>query len=94
MAISGSRGWRAGRASRLSPRRCSATRSPAGRSSYLQTDLVTTVGQAAFVAGVEARQTRVDAARQRVEALRAETAFAEELTSGYLLTDWPELTTH
>jgi DNA invertase Pin-like site-specific DNA recombinase len=60
---------------------------------YLQTDLITTVGQAAFLSGVQARQTRIDVARQQVDALRAESAFADELTSGDLLTAWPELTT-
>jgi site-specific DNA recombinase len=60
---------------------------------YLQTDLVTTVGQDAFLSGVEARQARVDEARQQMEVMRAESAIADTLTSGDLLAAWPELTT-
>jgi hypothetical protein len=61
--------------------------------SYLQTDLISTVGEAPFLAGVDARQERVDQARQELESLRAESAIAETLTSGDLLTSWPDLTT-
>jgi site-specific DNA recombinase len=60
--------------------------------SYLQIDLITTVGQTAFLAGVEARQARVDEAQRLVETLRAESAIADTLTSGDLLVAWPELT--
>ena len=41
---------------------------------------------------VEARQARVDEAHQLVETLRAESAIADTLTSGDLLSAWPELT--
>ena len=58
---------------------------------YLETDLISTVGQEAFLAGVGARQTRIDETRALVDALRAETAFAEHLTTGDLLAAWPEL---
>ena len=58
---------------------------------YLQTDLITTVGQDAFLAGVDARQVRLTEARELVEKLRSESALAEELTSGDLLAAWPQL---
>jgi hypothetical protein len=60
---------------------------------YLETDLVVAVGREAFLSGVEARQRRIDEARQTVDSLRASTAIAETLTSGDLLTAWPDLTT-
>lgn len=60
---------------------------------YLQTDLVTAVGQEVFMGGVDVRQARIDEARAQAELLRAESVISEELTSGELLTAWPELTT-
>jgi hypothetical protein len=60
---------------------------------YLQTDLISTVGQEPFLTGVSARQANIDEARALVERMRAESAIAEELTSGELLSAWPELTT-
>jgi DNA invertase Pin-like site-specific DNA recombinase len=60
---------------------------------YLETDLIGTVGRQAFLAGVDARQARVDQARQNLDTLRAESTIAETLTSGDLLTAWPDLTT-
>ena len=60
---------------------------------YLQIDLITTVGQTAFLGGVEARQARVDEAQRLVATLRTESALADTLTSGDLLAAWPELTT-
>jgi site-specific DNA recombinase len=61
---------------------------------YLETDLIVAVGRDAFVRGVEARQRRIDEARQSVETFRANTAIAETLTSGDLLTAWPDLAIH
>jgi site-specific DNA recombinase len=59
---------------------------------FLQTDLLTTVGQEAFLAGANARQARIDEARQLTETLRTESALAEELATGDLLAAWPDLT--
>jgi hypothetical protein len=61
--------------------------------SYLQTDLISTVGETAFLAGVDARQTRIDVVRQELESLRAESTIADTLISGDLIATWPELTT-
>ena len=60
---------------------------------YLATDLISTVGQQAFLQGVNARQTRLDETRQTLGELRANSVLAEELLSGDLLETWPELTT-
>ncbi len=59
---------------------------------YLETDLISTVGRDAFLAGVDARQARVDEARQSLDRLKAESLIAETLTSSDLLTAWPDLT--
>ena len=58
---------------------------------YLETDLVSAIGQAAFGQGVRARQETLDKARERLAALRAQTVVADELLSGDLLEAWPEL---
>lgn len=60
---------------------------------YLETDLISTVGREALLAGVEARQDRVDHARKEIDSLRAESAIEDTLTSGDLLAAWPDLTT-
>lgn len=60
---------------------------------YLATDLVSTVGQEAFMQGVTVRQQRLDEARERLAELREQSLFADELTSGDLLRAWPELET-
>jgi site-specific DNA recombinase len=58
---------------------------------YLQTDLISTVGQDAFLAGVETRQSAVDEARADLEVLRAQCLVLEQLPSGDLLETWPQL---
>ena len=60
---------------------------------YLETDLVSTVGAAAFRQGVKARQEALDEAHEKVAGLRAQAVVAEDLLSGDLLNAWPELTT-
>jgi site-specific DNA recombinase len=60
---------------------------------FLETDLVSTIGQNAFRQGVKARQGRLDEAHNRLAVLRAQTVVAEELMTGDLLEAWPELTT-
>lgn len=60
---------------------------------YLATDLISTVGQEAFLQGVTVRQERVDQARQSLAQLRANNVVAEELISGDLVETWPVLTT-
>jgi DNA invertase Pin-like site-specific DNA recombinase len=59
---------------------------------YLETDLISTIGQAAFRQGVSARQVRLDEAREKVAALRAQAVVAEDVLSGDLLEAWPDLT--
>lgn len=54
---------------------------------YLETDLVSTIGQ-----GVKARQQRLDDARDKLAVLRAQTVVVDELLTGDLLEAWPELT--
>jgi DNA invertase Pin-like site-specific DNA recombinase len=58
---------------------------------YLQTDLISTVGPDAFLAGVETRQQAVDEARDELEALRAQSAVFDLLPSGDLREMWPQL---
>jgi DNA invertase Pin-like site-specific DNA recombinase len=58
---------------------------------YLQTDLISTIGPDAFVAGVETRQHAVDEARAELEALRAQCAVLDLLPSGDLREMWPQL---
>jgi hypothetical protein len=60
---------------------------------YLATDLVSTVGQEAFMQGVVARQQRVDEGREQLGQLRAQSVLADELVSGDLLETWPHLAT-
>ena len=60
---------------------------------YLATDLISTVGQEAFIEGVAARQQRVDHAREELAQLQAQSVLTDELVSGDLLEAWPELTT-
>ena len=60
---------------------------------FLETDLISTIGERAFRQGVNVRQTRVDEARQRLAAVRAHTVISEELMTGDLLAARPELTT-
>ena len=58
---------------------------------YLQTDLISTVGHDAFLAGVETRQNAVDEARGELEARRAQSLVFDQLPSGDLLEAWPQL---
>ena len=58
---------------------------------YLQTDLISTVGPDAFLAGVETRQHAVDQARAKLETLRAQSLVIDQLPSGDLLQAWPQL---
>jgi len=58
---------------------------------YLQTDLIGTVGQDAFLAGVETRQGAVDQARAELERLRAQSLVLDQLPSGDLLESWSQL---
>jgi hypothetical protein len=58
---------------------------------YLQTDLISTVGPDAFLAGVETRQHAVDEARDELGALHAQSAVFEQLPSGDLSEMWPRL---
>ena len=58
---------------------------------YLQTDLISIVGEEAFRQGLEARQAHVDQARARQAELQTQAALTDELTSGALLDAWPQL---
>jgi site-specific DNA recombinase len=58
---------------------------------YLQTDLISTVGYDAFLAGVETRQHAVDEARAELEALRGQSVVLDQLPSGDLREMWPRL---
>jgi hypothetical protein len=58
---------------------------------YVQTDLISVVGQETFRQGIEARQRQIDQARARQAELQTQAALADELTSGTLLVAWPEL---
>jgi DNA invertase Pin-like site-specific DNA recombinase len=60
---------------------------------YLETDLVSTIGQSAFRQGVKARQAKIEEAREKLTALRAQSVVADEHLTGDLLEAWPELTT-
>lgn len=60
---------------------------------FLETDLISEIGQAAFSKGVRARQEKLDQARERLSALRAQAVVSEELLAGDLLEAWPDLTT-
>ena len=60
---------------------------------FLETDLISTIGQSAFKQGIKARQDRLDTAREKLAGLRAQSVIAEEVLSGDLLEAWPELTT-
>lgn len=58
---------------------------------YLTSELVSVIGRERFLQGVDARQQALDDTRAELGRLRAQSTFAEELTSGDLLTAWPEL---
>jgi hypothetical protein len=58
---------------------------------YLETDLVSTIGQSPFRQGVKARQAKIEEARENVTALRAQSVLAEELLTGDLIEAWPQL---
>jgi len=60
---------------------------------YLETDLVTTIGQSLFRQGVKARQETIEKAREKLAVLRAQSIVADELLTGDLLEAWPELAT-
>jgi DNA invertase Pin-like site-specific DNA recombinase len=55
--------------------------------------LLTLLGEAKFVDGVEARQHALDDARQTLATLRSQSRLADELADGDLLHAWPTLTT-
>ena len=54
--------------------------------------LLTLLGEAKFVEGVEARQRALDDARQALATLRSQSRLADELADGDLLHAWPTLT--
>ena len=54
--------------------------------------LLTLLGQAKFLQGVEARQRALDGARATLAELRSQSALASELIEGDLLRAWPSLT--
>jgi DNA invertase Pin-like site-specific DNA recombinase len=56
--------------------------------------LLSILGEAKFVDGVEARQQALDEARHGLSELREQTALADELADGDLLHAWPTLTVH
>jgi site-specific DNA recombinase len=58
---------------------------------YLTSELMSVIGQERFLQGVDARQQTLDRARAELNQLRAQSTLAEELTSGDLITAWPEL---
>jgi DNA invertase Pin-like site-specific DNA recombinase len=58
---------------------------------YLSGELVSVIGQERFLQGLESRQQLLEQAQAELTQLRSQTALTEELTSGDLLTAWPEL---
>ncbi len=54
--------------------------------------LMTILGQASFLHGVEARQEALDGAREELALVRSRSLIAEELPSGDLLKAWPQFT--
>jgi site-specific DNA recombinase len=60
---------------------------------YLSGELVSIVGQERFLHGLESRQQELEQAQAELSELRAQSALAEELTSGDLLQAWPGLST-
>jgi hypothetical protein len=54
--------------------------------------LLSILGEAKFIDGVEARQRALDEARQGLADLEAETVLADELADGDLVRSWPTLT--
>jgi site-specific DNA recombinase len=60
---------------------------------YIQNPtLLTTLGEARFLQGAQARQTHLDHAHQTLSHLRHQTNLASEIADGNLLTAWPTLT--
>jgi site-specific DNA recombinase len=55
--------------------------------------LLTLLGEAKFVEGVDARQRALDEAREALAELRSQSSLADELADGDLLKAWPTLTT-
>jgi site-specific DNA recombinase len=55
--------------------------------------LLTTLGEAKFVEGVQVRQQALDEARETLGQLQSQSELAFELSDGDLLKAWPELTT-
>ena len=60
---------------------------------YLNSSLITVIGEARFMEGVEGRQTALDSARTELAELRSQSAIVNDLTDGNLLRAWPELST-
>jgi site-specific DNA recombinase len=54
--------------------------------------LLTLIGEAKFMEGVDARQRELDEAREMLAELRRQSALADELADGDLLKAWPTLT--
>jgi hypothetical protein len=54
--------------------------------------LLTILGEAKFIDGVEARQHALDQAQQELTQVRQQNSLAEELDDGNLLAAWPTLT--
>jgi site-specific DNA recombinase len=54
--------------------------------------LLSILGEAKFVEGAEARQRALDEARRALAEIKAQTALADELADGDLLSAWPTLT--
>ena len=59
---------------------------------YLSSAVMSVVGEAAFVAGAESRQQTVDDARTQLAELQSQALLVDDLTSGDLITAWPDLT--
>jgi site-specific DNA recombinase len=59
---------------------------------YLASALVSVIGQERFLQGVDTRQQVLDSARAELSQLHAQSALGQELTSGDLLSAWPDLT--
>jgi hypothetical protein len=60
---------------------------------YLTSELLTVIGQERFLQGVDVRQQTLDNARAELAGLREQGVLAEELTSGDVVSAWPELVT-
>ena len=55
--------------------------------------LLSLLGEAKFIQGIEVRQRALDAARQQLADLQTQTSLSAELADGDLTAAWPTLTT-